>query len=86
MVTAIVGRLGVGGEEVEVVLGGGIFDSDYAGFAERVEDTACGPRGPGSAGWMPPRSSARPCSDSTPSGRRPRPRASPVGGATADPA
>jgi N-acetylglucosamine kinase-like BadF-type ATPase len=37
MVTAIVGRLGVGGEEVEVVLGGGVFDSDYAGFAERVE-------------------------------------------------
>jgi N-acetylglucosamine kinase-like BadF-type ATPase len=37
MVTAIVGRLGVGGEEVEVVLGGGVFDSDYPGFAERVE-------------------------------------------------
>lgn len=37
MITAMVGRLGVGGQEVEVVLGGGIFDSDYAGFAERVQ-------------------------------------------------
>ncbi len=37
MITAMVGRLGVGGEEVEVVLGGGVFDSHFAGFAERVE-------------------------------------------------
>ncbi|MGD0394116.1 MAG: BadF/BadG/BcrA/BcrD ATPase family protein [Acidimicrobiales bacterium] len=42
MVTAMVGRLGVGGEEVEVVLGGGIFDSDYAGFAEGVESRVLG--------------------------------------------
>jgi len=36
MVTAIIGRLGVETDEVEVVLGGGVFDSDYAGFADRI--------------------------------------------------
>ena len=42
MVTAILGRLGVGDEEVEVVLGGGVFESGYAGFAERVEARVLG--------------------------------------------
>ena len=37
MATAAITRLGVGGDEVEVVLGGGIFDSPYAGFIDRVE-------------------------------------------------
>ena len=37
MITAIIGRLGVGAREVEIVLGGGVFDSNYAGFAEHVE-------------------------------------------------
>jgi N-acetylglucosamine kinase-like BadF-type ATPase len=37
MSTALIGRLGVGGQEVEVVLGGGVFDSDFAGFGPRVE-------------------------------------------------
>jgi N-acetylglucosamine kinase-like BadF-type ATPase len=37
MVTAIIGRLGVAGDEVEVVLGGGLFDSAYTGFTERIE-------------------------------------------------
>ncbi len=37
MITAMVGRLGVEGEDVEVVLGGGVFDSGYRGFAEHVE-------------------------------------------------
>ena len=37
MVTAIVGRLGVGDQPVEVVLGGGLFDSTYGGFTDRVE-------------------------------------------------
>ncbi|MGH9078670.1 MAG: N-acetylglucosamine kinase [Acidimicrobiales bacterium] len=36
MVTATITRLGVEGDEVEVVLGGGIFDRDYAGFTDRV--------------------------------------------------
>jgi N-acetylglucosamine kinase-like BadF-type ATPase len=46
MVTAIVIRLGVSDESVEVVLGGGLFDSTYAGFAERVQSgvTAVAPR------------------------------------------
>jgi N-acetylglucosamine kinase-like BadF-type ATPase len=37
MATAIIGRLGVAGREVEVVLGGGIFDTTHPGFADRVE-------------------------------------------------
>jgi N-acetylglucosamine kinase-like BadF-type ATPase len=37
MVVAIVDRLGLTGEIVEVVLGGGIFDSTYRGFGRRVE-------------------------------------------------
>jgi N-acetylglucosamine kinase-like BadF-type ATPase len=37
MITAMVGRLAVEGEDVEVVLGGGVFDSGYRGFAEHVE-------------------------------------------------
>jgi N-acetylglucosamine kinase-like BadF-type ATPase len=37
MVIAILQRLGVEGEQPEVVLGGGLFDGDYAGFARRVE-------------------------------------------------
>ena len=37
MITAIVGRLGLAHQPVEVVLGGGLFDSTYAGFARRVE-------------------------------------------------
>jgi N-acetylglucosamine kinase-like BadF-type ATPase len=37
MVRATITRLGVTGEDVEVVLGGGLFDSGYPGFAERVE-------------------------------------------------
>jgi N-acetylglucosamine kinase-like BadF-type ATPase len=36
MANAVITRLGVGADDVEVVLGGGIFDSDYAGFTERV--------------------------------------------------
>jgi N-acetylglucosamine kinase-like BadF-type ATPase len=36
MATAVIARLGVGDEDVEVVLGGGIFDGGYAGFTERV--------------------------------------------------
>ncbi len=36
MVTAIVVRLGVTEDDVEVVLGGGVFDSSYAGFSQRV--------------------------------------------------
>jgi N-acetylglucosamine kinase-like BadF-type ATPase len=37
MATAIINRLGVADREVEVVLGGGIFDSPHPGFADRVE-------------------------------------------------
>lgn len=37
MVRATVARLGVAGREVEVVLGGGLFDSGNRGFIERVE-------------------------------------------------
>ena len=37
MVTAIIGRLGVEQDHVEVVLGGGVFDTAYTGFGERVE-------------------------------------------------
>ena len=37
MATAIIGRLGVAEREVEVVLGGGVFDSPHPGFADRVE-------------------------------------------------
>ena len=37
MATAIIGRLDVADEEVEVVLGGGIFDTTHPGFADRVE-------------------------------------------------
>ncbi len=37
MATAAIARLGVEGEEVEVVLGGGIFDNLYAGFTDRVK-------------------------------------------------
>ncbi len=37
MITAIVGRLGLGHQPVEVVLGGGLFDSTYRPFAEQVE-------------------------------------------------
>jgi len=37
MANAIIGRLGVAGDEVEVVLGGGVFDSAYAAFGEQVE-------------------------------------------------
>jgi N-acetylglucosamine kinase-like BadF-type ATPase len=46
MVTAVIGRLGVADDEVEVVLGGGVFDSGYAGFALRVQRavTATAPR------------------------------------------
>lgn len=46
MVGAIVTRLGVVDKPVEVVLGGGLFDSTYAGFAARVESgvTAIAPR------------------------------------------
>lgn len=36
MAGAAIGRLGAAGDPVEVVLGGGIFDSGYAGFTERV--------------------------------------------------
>ena len=36
MVTAVIVRLGVTGDDVEVVQGGGIFDSSYAGFSQRV--------------------------------------------------
>jgi N-acetylglucosamine kinase-like BadF-type ATPase len=36
MVTAVIVRLGVTQERVEVVLGGGVFDSAYAGFGRRV--------------------------------------------------
>jgi N-acetylglucosamine kinase-like BadF-type ATPase len=36
MVTAIIVRLGLTEEDVEVVLGGGIFDSSFAGFSQRV--------------------------------------------------
>jgi N-acetylglucosamine kinase-like BadF-type ATPase len=37
MATAIIVRLGVADREVEVVLGGGIFDTTHPGFAGRVE-------------------------------------------------
>ncbi len=37
MVTAILGRLDIADQEVDVVLGGGLFGSDYPGFTERVE-------------------------------------------------
>jgi N-acetylglucosamine kinase-like BadF-type ATPase len=37
MVTAIIGRLGVAADDVEVVLGGGLFASTYRGFAAQVE-------------------------------------------------
>ena len=37
MVTAAARRLGVAGDEVEVVLGGGLFDGDDSIFGERVE-------------------------------------------------
>jgi N-acetylglucosamine kinase-like BadF-type ATPase len=37
MATAIIRRIGVAAEAVEVVLGGGVFDSGYAGFSARIE-------------------------------------------------
>jgi N-acetylglucosamine kinase-like BadF-type ATPase len=37
MASAMIRRLAMTGDEVEVVLGGGVFDSAYAGFAARVE-------------------------------------------------
>ncbi len=37
MASAAVVRLGVGDREVEVVLGGGLFDSGYVAFAEAIE-------------------------------------------------
>jgi N-acetylglucosamine kinase-like BadF-type ATPase len=37
MVRAGVARLGVAGEEVEVVLGGGLFEDEYLGFTDRIE-------------------------------------------------
>ncbi len=37
MITAIVGRLRLGHQPLEVVLGGGLFDSTYRPFAEQVE-------------------------------------------------
>jgi N-acetylglucosamine kinase-like BadF-type ATPase len=37
MANAIIGRLGVAGDAVEVVLGGGVFDSAYAAFTAQVE-------------------------------------------------
>jgi N-acetylglucosamine kinase-like BadF-type ATPase len=37
MVTAAARRLGVGDDEVEVVLGGGLFDRRHPGFADRIE-------------------------------------------------
>ncbi|HEY7917888.1 MAG TPA: BadF/BadG/BcrA/BcrD ATPase family protein [Acidimicrobiales bacterium] len=37
MANAIIGRLGAAGDEVEVVLGGGVFDSAHAAFTARVE-------------------------------------------------
>ncbi len=37
MVTATTRRLGIVDEGVEVVLGGGLFDSEYAAFGGRVE-------------------------------------------------
>ena len=76
MVTAIVGRLGVEGEDVEVVLGGGVFDSGYRRVRRAGRDAGSGPwpRGPGSAGSTPPRSSAPPCWGSMPSGLPTEPR------------
>ncbi len=38
MAAAIISRLGVAGDEVEVVLGGGVFDSAYPAFTAQVED------------------------------------------------
>jgi N-acetylglucosamine kinase-like BadF-type ATPase len=37
MATAIIARLGTAGDPVEVVFGGGLFGSAYAGFATQVE-------------------------------------------------
>jgi len=37
MVTAAARRLGVGDDEVEVVLGGGLFDRGHPWFADRIE-------------------------------------------------
>jgi N-acetylglucosamine kinase-like BadF-type ATPase len=37
MVGAGVARLGLAGEEVEVVLGGGLFEDEYPGFTDRIE-------------------------------------------------
>jgi N-acetylglucosamine kinase-like BadF-type ATPase len=37
MVTATTRRLGLDGEDVEVVLGGGLFEGAYSAFTERVE-------------------------------------------------
>ncbi|HUD17168.1 MAG TPA: hypothetical protein VMQ59_07885 [Acidimicrobiales bacterium] len=37
MVAAVIGRLGVTGDQVEVVLGGGLFTDTYRGFTDRVE-------------------------------------------------
>lgn len=37
MANAIIARLGVATRPVEVVLGGGVFDSSYAGFTQRIE-------------------------------------------------
>jgi hypothetical protein len=37
MATAIIARLGVEGDQVDVVLGGGLFGSAYAEFAMQVE-------------------------------------------------
>ncbi len=36
MATAAIRRLGAAADDVEVVLGGGLFESDYAGFTDRV--------------------------------------------------
>jgi N-acetylglucosamine kinase-like BadF-type ATPase len=36
MATAVIRRLGVAADDVEVVLGGGLFDGDHAGFTDRV--------------------------------------------------
>ena len=37
MITAATTRLGVAGSQVDVVLGGGLFDSEYPGFGRRIE-------------------------------------------------
>ena len=76
MITAMVGRLGVEGEDVEVVLGGGVFDSGYRRVrrARREPGPGRGPAGPVPARSTPPRSSAPPCWGSMPSGLPTEPR------------